>query len=154
MSPTEIFTYAIRQFVEEEVDRALSRRGFIASPHPNNQSASGTHSRESEPRKAWLTRVAIEFISLVANHYKIPKTDIRGHKRSPKIPLARRVVVFLLKEEAQFSHLEAVHAVGQKDRTSVYHAVRSIRSKQGTDQRFAEELQSLRKQAAVTLRNI
>jgi chromosomal replication initiator protein len=97
--------------------------------------------RSSEPK-----RPRIEDIQrIVARHYNVSKTELLSNRRTRTIVKPRQIAMYLAKVMTPRSLPEIGRRFGGRDHTTVLHAVRKIEDLSGHDEKFAQELELLRR---------
>ncbi|MBF0426204.1 MAG: chromosomal replication initiator protein DnaA [Magnetococcales bacterium] len=90
-------------------------------------------------------QVTIEAIQkTVANYYKLRLSDLLSDKRTRAYSHPRQVAMYLCKQLTSHSYPQIGQQFGDRDHTTVLHAVKSVEKKQAKDANLAEELESLR----------
>ncbi len=74
-----------------------------------------------------------EIMRLVAEYYGIPVEKVTGPGRSKEVALARQMVMFVMREEAQLPLQQIGQALGGRDHTTVRHGCEKIRNLVETD---------------------
>lgn len=82
---------------------------------------------------------------IVGRHYLISVIDIVSPRRTQDVVRPRQVAMYLCKQLTARSLPEIGRRFGDRDHTTVLHAVRKIGWLIGRDAEFAEEVESLRK---------
>src|SRR5690606_37083053 len=91
-------------------------------------------------------RITIEEIQKkVAAHYSIKLNDMVSHRREREVARPRQVAMYLAKQLTSRSLPEIGKRFGDRDHTTVLHAVRRIEELRATDATFAEDLDLLRR---------
>ena len=91
-------------------------------------------------------RVTIEDIQKkVAEHYNIRLSDMSSARRARAVARPRQVAMYLSKQLTARSLPEIGRKFGDRDHTTVMHAVRKIEELCGTDSGFAEDVELLRR---------
>jgi chromosomal replication initiator protein len=91
-------------------------------------------------------RITIEEIQKkVAAHYSIKLNDMVSHRRAREVARPRQVAMYLAKQLTSRSLPEIGKRFGDRDHTTVLHAVRRIEELRATDATFAEDLDLLRR---------
>jgi len=91
-------------------------------------------------------RVTIEEIQRkVAEHYNIRLTDMASPRRARAVARPRQVAMFLAKQLTQRSLPEIGRRFGNRDHTTVMHAVSRIAELMQADPAFAEDVELLRR---------
>jgi chromosomal replication initiator protein len=91
-------------------------------------------------------RITIEEIQKkVAAHYSIKLNDMVSHRRAREVARPRQVAMYLAKQLTSRSLPEIGKRFGDRDHTTVLHAVRRIEELRSTDATFAEDLDLLRR---------
>uniref|UniRef100_UPI003BAA497F chromosomal replication initiator protein DnaA n=1 Tax=Stappia sp. TaxID=1870903 RepID=UPI003BAA497F len=97
--------------------------------------------RNTEPR-----RVKIEEIQrVVSKHYNVSKADLLSARRTRTIVRPRQIAMFLAKTLTPRSLPEIGRRFGNRDHTTVLHAVRKIEDLARNDQILAQELDLLKR---------
>ncbi|MEJ8475090.1 chromosomal replication initiator protein DnaA [Roseibium algae] len=97
--------------------------------------------RSSEPR-----RIKIEDIQrVVSKHYNVTKADLLSARRTRTIVRPRQIAMFLAKVMTPRSLPEIGRRFGNRDHTTVLHAVRKIEELARGDQALATELELLKR---------
>lgn len=97
--------------------------------------------RSSEPR-----RVKIEDIQrVVSKHYNVTKADLLSARRTRTIVRPRQIAMFLAKVMTPRSLPEIGRRFGNRDHTTVLHAVRKIEELSRADNSLAQELELLKR---------
>jgi len=98
-----------------------------------------THSGEAR-------RIRIEDIQrFVARHYNISKQDMLSNRRTRIVVRPRQVAMYLAKMLTPRSLPEIGRSFGGRDHTTVLHAVRTVESRLGTDQKLVQEIELLKR---------
>src|SRR5260370_34568222 len=72
-------------------------------------------------------RVSIaEVLDAVAEHYRIPPSDLCGKQRDKHIVGPRQVAMYLMRQETEASLLEIGQALGGRDHSTVLHGCDKI----------------------------
>jgi chromosomal replication initiator protein len=91
-------------------------------------------------------RVTIEEIQRkVAEHYNIRLTDMSSARRARNVARPRQVAMFLAKQLTSRSLPEIGRKFGNRDHTTVMHAVSRIGSLMESDSGFSEDVELLRR---------
>ncbi|WP_417668310.1 chromosomal replication initiator protein DnaA [Roseibium sp.] len=97
--------------------------------------------RSSEPR-----RVKIEDIQrVVSKHYNVTKADLLSARRTRTIVRPRQIAMYLAKVMTPRSLPEIGRRFGNRDHTTVLHAVRKIEELARADHSLAQELELLKR---------
>jgi chromosomal replication initiator protein len=95
--------------------------------------------------KAYDRRVTIEEIKRkVADHFQLKVADLESPNRSRSIVRPRQVAMYLSRILTPRSFPEIGKRFGDRDHTTVMHAVSTVKAFIGTDPHFAEEVEGLR----------
>lgn len=94
-----------------------------------------------EPRK-----VRIEDIQkIVSQHYNVSRTDMLSARRTRTIVLPRQIAMYIAKNVTPRSLPEIGRRFGNRDHTTVLHAVRKIEGLLQTDKKLGQEIELLRR---------
>ncbi len=95
-----------------------------------------------EPR-----RIKIEdILRIVSRHYGVSKGDLLSQRRHRSVVWPRQVGMYLAKHLTARSLPEIGRRFGDRDHTTVLHAIRKIEGQMTADMRLREELEDLKKQ--------
>ena len=96
--------------------------------------------------RAHEKRVSIEEIQRkVAEHYNLRLTDMVSARRARNVARPRQVAMYLAKQLTQRSLPEIGRRFGNRDHTTVMHAVSRVSELMAADVGFAEDVALLRK---------
>ena len=96
--------------------------------------------------KAYDRRVTIEEIQRkVAEHYNIRLTDMASPRRARAVARPRQVAMYLAKQLTSRSLPEIGRKFGNRDHTTVMHAVSRVSELMATEASFAEDVELLRR---------
>lgn len=91
-------------------------------------------------------RIRIDDIQIaVARHFKVSKPDLLSARRSRSVVRPRQIAMYLSKILTSRSLPEIGRRFGNRDHTTVLHAVRKIEQLMGEDSGFAQEVELLRR---------
>jgi chromosomal replication initiator protein len=95
--------------------------------------------------RAYDRRVTIEEIKKkVAEHYNLKVADLESPNRSRSIVRPRQIAMYLARLLTPRSYPEIGRRFGNRDHTTVMHAVETIQRLKGVDPGFGDEVESLR----------
>lgn len=86
-----------------------------------------------------------EIIRKVADHYNVRLSDILGPRRSRNVARPRQVAMFLAKKLTTKSLPEIGKRFGNRDHTTVIHAVKKIDELRAYDHQIADDVEMLRR---------
>ena len=90
--------------------------------------------------------VKIEDIQkLVGNRYSVSRSDILSSRRTANVVLPRQIAMYLSKMLTPRSLPEIGRRFGNRDHTTVLHAVRKIEEMAAADRGFADEIEMLKR---------
>lgn len=99
-------------------------------------------SEVSEKKK--ITSSPSDIIKVVADHYKLKQTALKGKRRVKSLVTARHIAMFLLKNELDLPLVEIGRWFSGRDHTSVLHAVKKVEKDLITDELIRREVSTLR----------
>lgn len=91
-----------------------------------------------------------EIIKVVANHYKLKQTALKGKRRIKSLVIARHVAMYLLKNELNLPLVEIGRWFSGRDHTSVLHAVRKVEKDLKTNDLIRRDVSALRTTLTLT----
>lgn len=86
----------------------------------------------------------LEIIKTISNQYHIKLMDIKGPKRSKPIANARHIAMYLIKHHLDLPFAEIGRYFGDRDHTSVMHAVKKIEEALPGDEELRTQVQAVR----------
>ena len=129
-----------------ELEGALNRLVAHANLFGRPVTVDGAHEVLHDVLRAHEKRVSIEEIQKkVAEHYNIRLTDMSSARRARNVARPRQVAMYLAKQLTQRSLPEIGRRFGNRDHTTVMHAVSRIAELMQQDASFAEDIALLRK---------
>jgi chromosomal replication initiator protein len=127
-----------------ELEGALNRLVAYAQIQDQPITLESTQDVLRDLLKAYERRVTIEEIQRrVCEHYKIRSTDMASARRARSVARPRQVAMFLAKRLTSRSLPEIGKRFGDRDHTTVMHAVKRIDQLMERDPGFAEEVELL-----------
>lgn len=85
-----------------------------------------------------------QLINAVASFYDISIEDLVGQSRKKELVLPRQIVMYLLREEAQFSYPSIGHELGGRDHTTAMHAYAKIAKGLNENEKLRQEVHIIR----------
>jgi chromosomal replication initiator protein len=129
-----------------ELDGALNRLIAHADLFGREVTLETTHEVLHDVLKSHERRVSIEEIQRrVAEHYNIRLTDMSSARRSRQVARPRQIAMFLAKQLTSRSLPEIGRKFGNRDHTTVMHAVQRVGELMARDPAFAEDVELLRR---------
>jgi chromosomal replication initiator protein len=129
-----------------ELEGALNRLVAHANLFGRPITLETTHEVLHDILKAHDRRVTIEEIQKkVAEHYSIRLTDMSSARRARAVARPRQVAMFLAKQLTSRSLPEIGRKFGNRDHTTVMHAVSRVTELMERDGSFAEDVELLRR---------
>ncbi|MEO8581584.1 MAG: chromosomal replication initiator protein DnaA [Patescibacteria group bacterium] len=86
----------------------------------------------------------LEIIKTISNQYHIKLMDIKGPKRSKPIANARHIAMYLIKHHLDLPFAEIGRYFGDRDHTSVMHAVKKIEEALPANEELRTQVQAVR----------
>lgn len=129
-----------------ELEGALNRLVAHANLFGRPITLESTHEVLHDILKAHDRRVTIEEIQKkVAEHYSIRLTDMSSARRARAVARPRQVAMYLAKQLTTRSLPEIGRKFGNRDHTTVMHAVSRVQELMERDGTFAEDVELLRR---------
>jgi chromosomal replication initiator protein len=129
-----------------ELEGALNRLVAHANLFSRTVTLETTHEVLHDILKAHDRRVTIEEIQKkVAEHYSIRLTDMSSARRARAVARPRQVAMYLAKQLTSRSLPEIGRKFGNRDHTTVMHAVSRVTELMERDGTFAEDVELLRR---------
>jgi chromosomal replication initiator protein len=82
-------------------------------------------------------------LSVVADHYQVPVSEICGTRRTKQLALARQVAMHQMRSLLAYSLKEIGHHCGRRDHSTVIHGIAKIERLRTQDPAFAAKLTSI-----------
>jgi len=129
-----------------ELEGALNRLVAHANLFGRPITLESAHEVLHDLLRAHEKRVSIEEIQRkVAEHYNLRLTDMSSARRARNVARPRQVAMYLAKQLTQRSLPEIGRRFGNRDHTTVMHAVSRVAELMAQDASFAEDVALLRK---------
>jgi chromosomal replication initiator protein len=129
-----------------ELEGALNRLVAHANLFDRPVTLETAHEVLHDVLKAFDRRVTIQEIQKrVAEHWSIRVTEMSSARRSRNIARPRQVAMYLAKQLTQKSLPDIGRHFGDRDHTTVMHAVTRVTALMATDAAFAEDVELLRR---------
>jgi chromosomal replication initiator protein len=129
-----------------ELDGALNRLIAHANLFDRPVTLETAHEVLRDVLKAFDRRVTIhEIQKRVAEHWSIRVTEMSSARRSRNIARPRQVAMYLSKQLTEKSLLDIGRHFGDRDHTTVMHAIARVTALIETDAAFAEDIEMLRR---------
>jgi chromosomal replication initiator protein len=129
-----------------ELEGALNRLVAHANLFGRTITLEATQEVLHDILKAHDRRVSIEEIQRkVAEHFAIRQSDMTSARRARAVARPRQVAMYLAKQLTQRSLPEIGRRFGNRDHTTVMHAVSRVGELMGRDAGFAEDVELLRR---------
>jgi chromosomal replication initiator protein len=146
--PTKVMEFLAHKITSNvrELEGALNRLIAHANLFARPVTLETTHEVLHDILKAHDRRVTIEEIQKkVAEHYSIRLTDMSSARRARAVARPRQVAMFLAKQLTSRSLPEIGRKFGNRDHTTVMHAVSRVSELMQRDGTFAEDVELLRR---------
>ncbi|MSP68042.1 MAG: chromosomal replication initiator protein DnaA [Alphaproteobacteria bacterium] len=146
--PRRVIEYLARWITSNvrELEGALNRLLAEARLFGREITMEWTQEVLREVLRPYERRISIDDIqSCVTAYYGIRMQDMRSHRRAIAIARPRQLAMFLAKELTQRSLPEIGRQFGNRDHTTVMHAVRRIEELRAIDRSLAEDLVNIRR---------
>ncbi len=85
-----------------------------------------------------------QLMNTVASFYDITIEDLVGQSRKKELVVPRQIVMYLLREEAQFSYPSIGHELGGRDHTTAIHAYTKIVRELNENEKMRQEVHLIR----------
>lgn len=146
--PTKVMEFLAHKITSNvrELEGALNRLVAHANLFNRPITLETTHEVLHDILKAHDRRVTIEEIQKkVAEHYSIRLTDMSSARRARAVARPRQVAMYLAKQLTSRSLPEIGRKFGNRDHTTVMHAVARVQDLMERDGTFAEDVELLRR---------
>ncbi len=84
-----------------------------------------------------------QIIEAVTRFYNVRVTDLQSKKRHKSIALPRQVCMYIARQKTRYSLEEIGGYFGNRDHTTVMHAIRTIADRRLADTTFATQLERI-----------
>ena len=146
--PTKVLEFLAHKITSNvrELEGALNRLIAHANLFGRPVTVDSAHEVLHDLLRAHEKRVSIEEIQRkVAEHYNLRLTDMVSARRARNVARPRQVAMYLAKQLTQRSLPEIGRRFGNRDHTTVMHAVSRVAELMAEDAAFAEDVSLLRK---------
>ena len=146
--PPKVLEYLAHKITSNvrELEGALNRLIAHANLFGRPITLEATHEVLHDLLKAHDRRISIEEIQKkVAEHYAIRLTDMSSARRARQVARPRQVAMYLAKQLTSRSLPEIGRKFGNRDHTTVMHAVSRVNELMERDGTFAEDVELLRR---------
>ncbi len=146
--PTKVLEYLAHKITSNvrELEGALNRLIAHANLFGRAVTLEATHEVLHDLLKAHDRRISIDEIQKkVAEHYGIRLTDMSSARRARQVARPRQVAMYLAKQLTSRSLPEIGKRFGNRDHTTVMHAVARVNELMERDGTFAEDVELLRR---------
>ena len=103
------------------------------------------HSRPGARRRARRIKVE-DILRIVSRHFAVPKAEILSDRRHRSVVRPRQIGMYLAKQLTSRSLPEIGRRFGNRDHTTVLHAIRKIDKELGDNPRLKDEIEELKRQ--------
>ncbi len=93
-----------------------------------------------------LAKTSEDILNIVADYFKITKSEILGSDRKKEIMLPRQVSMYLIRNELGKSYESIGEGFGNRSHTTVLHACEVISSKLKTNSKLVRDMHALKKE--------
>lgn len=95
-----------------------------------------------------------QVITMIAKAHNLRREDLEGPCRDGRVVLPRHIAMYLIRTHALASYPEIGRMFGNRDHSTVIHAIRKIKKKTAADQVFAQVLSGFELQAVDILNRL
>jgi len=85
-----------------------------------------------------------EVIKKIVSFYDLAESDVLGRSRKKELVKPRQIVMYLLREELQYSYTSIAEKLGNRDHTTVIHACKKISAEIEKNPVFSQEITILK----------
>lgn len=96
--------------------------------------------------KRIVARTVDDVIDIVANYYKLTKSDLLGEERRREVMIARQVCMYLIREILSYSYESIGESFGGRNHTTVLHAYHKVLQQLREDSRVRRDVNALKKE--------
>ncbi len=94
-------------------------------------------------------RTCDELIDLVAQYYKIPRTDLIGEERRKELMIPRQICMYLIRETLDQSYETIGENFNGRNHTTVLHSCNKIIEQLKSDQRLMRDVNAIKREMGV-----
>lgn len=139
-----VLLQAIAQMRLENVTPTVKSVGAILRRLNNNGDIVGLSKEQIDAKLS--IRNADDLISLVADYYRVPETELRGAGRKREIMIPRQVCMYLIYEVLGHSYDTIGDSFSGRNHTTVLHAYNKVRARLGKDSKMLQDIHALKKE--------
>lgn len=141
-----VLLQAIAQMRLENITPTVKSVGAILRRLDRNNSKDLVGVSREEMDKKLSIRNADDLISLVADYYRVPETELKGNLRKREIMMPRQVCMYLIYEVLGHSYDTIGDYFSGRNHTTVLHAYNKIKSKIGKDSKLLQDIHALKRE--------
>ncbi len=105
--------------------------------------------KEEDLSKRLVVRSNEDVIDIVANYFKLTRSEIMGEERRKEIMLPRQICMYLIREMLDQSYETIGESFGGRNHTTVLHACNKILQEMEADMRIKRDINALKKEMGV-----
>ncbi|MGJ8527281.1 chromosomal replication initiator protein DnaA [Maritalea sp.] len=147
--PTQVLDYVARKVISHgrdldgSVNRLVAANQLTGEPVTVELAEKALHDlmRARDSRRIKIDEIQI----MVAKHFKVSKPDLLSSRRSRSVVRPRQIAMYLSKMLTSRSLPEIGRRFGNRDHTTVLHAVRKVEQLMSEDNGFAQEVELLKR---------
>ena len=145
--PHKVMEYLAHKITSNvrELEGALNRLSAYASLFDVPITIDTVHEVLTDPLRASSVQISIDAIQReVARYYNIRQTEMHSNRRSRNIVRPRQIAMYLAKNLTNCSYPQIGSRFGDRDHTTVMHAVRKIEDMMLEDRQMADDVVMIR----------
>ncbi|MGC8651274.1 MAG: chromosomal replication initiator protein DnaA [Minisyncoccia bacterium] len=85
-----------------------------------------------------------DVIQKIASFYDLDESDLFGHSRKKELVKPRQVMMYILREELNYSYTNIAEKIGHRDHTTAIHACKKIQEEINNNATFSQEINLLK----------
>lgn len=104
---------------------------------------------EEDLKKRLVVRTPEDVIEVVANYFKLPKSEMLSEDRRKEVMLPRQICMYLIREMLNHSYETIGENFGGRNHTTVLHSINKIIGQMQADERVKRDINALKKEMGV-----
>ncbi|GLQ16963.1 chromosomal replication initiator protein DnaA [Maritalea porphyrae] len=147
--PSQVLDYVAKKVISHgrdldgSINRLVAANQLTGEPITIDLAEKALHDlmRTRDTRRVKIDEIQI----MVAKHFKVSKPDLLSSRRSRSVVRPRQIAMYLSKMLTSRSLPEIGRRFGNRDHTTVLHAVRKVEQLMSEDNGFAQEVELLKR---------
>ncbi|MBU0667944.1 hypothetical protein KJ951_03680, partial [Patescibacteria group bacterium] len=102
-----------------------------------------------DTEKRMVVRSSDDVIDLVAQYFKLTRSDLTGDNRKKEVMIPRQICMYLIRETLDHSYETIGESFGGRNHTTVLHACNKILGQMKEDNRIMRDINAIKREIGV-----